>query len=167
MLDAIRNNTDWCAEFKANGSHDDLTLSFDAEHVSISVPDLGTHIFQTSDPKTLRSLAGVLVSWSNKLEGLDPTATEMAAAMRLFGWTDAAFNSDPVNETRLNWYVKNVPLMTPKTMFRHFNDLRVLAKHLDGNQLYDVNRSIDVLWVAMRKTGLFDMNPERAEVKFK
>jgi hypothetical protein len=165
MLDAIFEGREWEIEIKPGDR-----LMLDKDGITFS-PRIDT-LFEIDNPSIARQIAGALVSWANKVDDTAPlTGPEVMATMKLFDWATPRIEHHSVNKTRTEWYHRNVQIMTPKTMMRHFRDLKVLEKcySREGNdiQLMDVGNSIDILWKAMRETDAFDMNPRAATVNWK
>lgn len=143
------------------GSHEPFTFEVDSmtiqafgDRVTFAVGDDGPTV-EIADPAKAREIAGLLVAWSKKHDGVEFNAADLLIAMRFEKWAHRRDTDSPVNQSRQKWYYRMAPMMTTDALKRNYRDLRILAKDLANRQadgenvwsdLSDVRRSIDICY---------------------
>lgn len=158
MIDAIHKREDHVIRAEVSDGWPSMIAGFSSDEILFDIEGSSTKM---SDPTFARQLAGALILWANKQEGIRPeNGDEMETLIKFCALFDVVDDTHPVNNSRADWYARMTPLMTVETLKRNRADLNVIAKELAKShapaartELADINRAIDYIHHELKKKG--------------
>jgi hypothetical protein len=126
------------------GEYDSITLRTISGAFQFTQHGNGAFVFQSDDPRTAREIAGALVAWANRKDGVTSNRNVQSDLLSEKKEKDVAI-------WRENWYHRNIRNMTRETMERNMSDLQKIRRStpFPSDEFDDIQKAIDILHVAL------------------
>ena len=172
MIDAITEGKPFVHRWESET--DSLIFATSPEKAVLS--DTGDFCFDLRDPRTAREIAGALVAWANRKDGIqqpksfeatDPNNPHPGMYHFAFGcrecfpalktMTEESLASqliDMKKNGRAQWYRRNVDRMSQETKDRNLQDLRGIQAELHPNDVTNID--VEAAMQILRDNGAKD-----------
>lgn len=152
MLEAIKEGRETITEL--GHSQNDIQIRFTSAGVFFESANGSNEV---EDTDFARQIGAALIMWANVKDGWTFSADDIFNLTKLLGWTNSKPENHTVNQSRAEWYERNIPFMTLETMKRNWEDLKKIERDYATNgegidtHLLDCRRAMDYLWHAMKE----------------
>lgn len=153
MIDAITEGKTFRTNWEGANETDTLEMLSGPDGIKLGNLQM-QFVFDMTNPRTAREIAGALVAWANRKQGHDVGA-QFLGRLAVSIIADGSVEFPSVNDwahikagrdTRANWYARNIKNMTQETKDRNLKDLQAMLSGTSGKaEDDDIRAAIQIL----------------------